>query len=101
MDGNVLGAIIGVAASGIMGLFGYHTKKHTSQMEAITNSISNIERVVTEIRIDLPTKYVTKQELLRHIESEEHWHERTTERLQQIQEELFSLRYHSTNNGHS
>ena len=88
MDGNVLGAIIGVAASGIMGLFGYHTKKHTSQMEAITNSISNIERVVTEIRIELPTKYVTKEEMIRHITGELNWQNRVDNQLIQIHEEI-------------
>ena len=92
MDGNVLGAIIGVAASGIMGLFGYHTKKHTSQMEGITNSISNIERVVTEIRIELPTKYVTKEEMVRHITGEINWQNRVDNQLLQIHEEMSSLR---------
>ena len=92
MDGNVLGAIIGVAASGIMGLFGYHTKKHTSQMEGITNSISNIERVVTEIRIELPTKYVTKEEMLHHITAEQNWQLHVDNQLMQIREEISTVR---------
>ena len=62
-------------------------------MERMTNSISNIEKVVTEIRIELPTKYVTKDEMLRHIDSMEKWQEHVDRQLLQIQEEISNSVY--------
>ena len=65
----------------------------------VERNVDSLEKGLQELRVLLPTNFVTKQELLHHIEGEEHWHEKTTEKLQLIQEELFSLRYHG-NNGH-
>ena len=67
----------------------------------VENNFDSMERAFQDLRVLLPTNFVTKQELLQHIQGEEIWHTTTSERLRQIQEELFALRYQSNNNnGH-
>jgi hypothetical protein len=92
MDGNVIGAVIGVVASGVMALIGYNNRRQGEHVEKITSSIANIEKVVTEIRIELPTKYVTKDEMLRHIDSGQKWQNHVDDQLIQIREEISTLR---------
>ena len=92
MDGNVMGAIIGLIGSGIIGLLGWTNRRNTEMMAKITSSIDTIEQVVTEIRIEPPTRYVTKDELINHRQTEERWHENINHQLIQIREEMSSLR---------
>jgi len=92
MDPSIVGALIGLFGSAIIGGFGWIGKRNSETMAKITSSISNIEKVVTEIRIELPTKYVTKEEMLRHIESEQKWQNHVDGQLIQIREEISSVR---------
>jgi hypothetical protein len=66
----------------------------------VERSVDRMEQQVTDLRVLLPTNFVTKQELLHHITNEDHWHQLTTERLREIQEELTALRYHPHNGHH-
>jgi hypothetical protein len=66
----------------------------------VESNVDSMEKAFQDLRVLLPTNFVTKQELLQHIQGEEIWHNTTSERLRQIQEELLALRYHSNNNGH-
>lgn len=66
----------------------------------VETNMDNMEKAFQDLRVLLPTNFVTKQELLQHIQGEEVWHSTTSERLRQIQEELFALRYRSNNDGH-
>ena len=92
MGADLLGAIVTVVGSGIIALLGWTNKKNSEMMLQITESVASIEKVVTEMRIELPTRYVTKEELLRHIQSEERSHESINKQLIQLREELISLR---------
>jgi len=67
----------------------------------VETNVDNMEKAFQDLRVLLPTNFVTKQELLQHIQGEEAHHNNTSERLRQIQEEILALRYHSSNNnGH-
>jgi hypothetical protein len=92
MDPSIVGALIGLFGSAIVGGIGWIGKRNSETMTKLTSSLSNIEKVVTEIRIELPTKYVTKEEMLRHIESGQKWQNHVDSQLIQIREELSSVR---------
>ena len=82
-------SLLGTAAVGIASWFGRANKE---SMAKISSSIANIEAQVTTLRIELPTKYVTKEEMVRHIMSEENWQRNINEQLRDIREEISSLR---------
>ena len=92
MDPTVLGSIIGVVGSVIIGGISWLGKTNKESMTKITSSVSNIESQVTAIRIDLPTKYVSKEEMLRHIRSEENWQNQINNQLREIREEISATR---------
>lgn len=105
--------LLGVVASfaTIVSGFGWLMERSAKRSEkmmtethgAITKVEENMKTLsegLHDLRVLLPTNFVTKQELAQHIQGEERWHETTSERLREIREELFSLRYHSNNNGH-
>jgi hypothetical protein len=75
------------------------TETHAA-ITKVESNVDNMEKAFQDLRVLLPTNFVTKQELLTHIQSEESWHSTTSERLRQIQEELLALRYHSNKNGY-
>jgi hypothetical protein len=92
MDPTVLGSLIGVVGSLIIGGISWLGKTNKESMTKITASVANIESQVTAIRIDLPTKYVGKEEMLRHIQSEENWQHHINSQLREIREEISSVR---------
>ena len=92
MDPTVLGSIIGVVGSFIIGGITWLGKTNKESMTQITTSVANIESQVTALRIDLPTKYVSKEEMLRHIHSEENWQQHINSQLREIREEISSVR---------
>jgi hypothetical protein len=92
MGADLIGAAIGVVGSGIIALLGWSNKKNSELMVQITSSVAAIEKVITEMRIELPTRYITKDDFLRHIQNEERAHESINKQLVQLREELISLR---------
>lgn len=92
MDPTVLGSIIGVVGSFIIGGITWLGKTNKENMTQINASVSNIESQVTALRIDLPTKYVSKEEMLLHIKSEENWQQHINSQLREIREEISSVR---------
>lgn len=108
MGMELLGIIASFATivSGFGWLFERSSKRYEEAVKQTNHTITkvetkleNVDKCLQDLRVFLPTNFVTKQELAHHIEGEQHWHEKTSEQLHLIQEELFSLRYHG-NNGH-
>lgn len=61
-------------------------------LQSFANKVENLENALVSVRLELPEKYVTKEELLMHIRGEERWHESVDRRLEDIRGELASLR---------
>ena len=96
MDPTVLGSVIGVVGSLIIVAIEKMGRTQTENMKKIRESVSNIQEQVTALRIELPTQYVTKEEMLRHIRSEENWQNQTNNQLREIREEISASRsWHS------
>jgi hypothetical protein len=54
--------------------------------------VEKLDETLTEVRLTLPEKFVTKEELMMHIRGEETWHNSIDRRLDDIREELSALR---------
>jgi hypothetical protein len=61
-------------------------------MTRLTDKVEVLDKTLTEVRVSLPEKFVTKEELMMHIRGEETWHNSIDRRLDDIREELAALR---------
>jgi hypothetical protein len=61
-------------------------------MRGLTEKVESLDKTLMDVRLTLPEKYVTKEELMVHIRGEETWHNSIDRRLDDIRDELSSLR---------
>lgn len=66
--------------------------ENAAAMEKVSTKMEKIENVLTDVRLDLPQRYVSKEELIMHIEGEAKWHDSVDRRLEDIRGEISSLR---------
>jgi hypothetical protein len=101
MGMEVLGIIASVATiiSGLGWILDRNSKKFASMQQASSDMLTNfgakvekLDQTLTDVRLTLPEKYVTKEELMMHIRGEETWHNSIDRRLDDIRDELSSLR---------
>jgi len=64
----------------------------TAALTKVIGKMETVEKNLTELRIYLPHHYVTKEELIMHIEGEKVWHASMDQRLEDIRQEISSLR---------
>jgi hypothetical protein len=67
-------------------------KRGTDVITHLSSKVEQLDKTLVDVRLTLPEKYVTKEELMMHIRGEEKWHESVDRRLGDIQDELSSLR---------
>jgi hypothetical protein len=98
---DILGVVASIATiiSGLGWVLDRNSKKFASMQQASSDMLSNfgakverLDQTLTDVRLTLPEKYVTKEELMMHIRGEETWHSSIDRRLDDIREELSSLR---------
>jgi hypothetical protein len=101
MGMELLGVLASIATiiSGLGWVLDRNSKKFASMQQASSDMLTNfgakverLDQTLTEVRLTLPEKYVTKEELLMHIRGEETWHNSIDRRLDDIRDELSSLR---------
>ena len=101
MGMEVLGIVASVATiiSGLGWILDRNSKKFDAMQkrgnDVIANLSSKVEKLdqtLVDVRLVLPEKYVTKEELMTHIRGEENWHNSIDRRLDDIRDELSSLR---------
>jgi hypothetical protein len=61
-------------------------------MKSLVEKVESLDKTLVDVRLTLPEKYVSKEELLMHIRGEETWHASIDRRLDDIRDELSSLR---------
>ena len=66
--------------------------KTDAQLEKITQSMEHISQTVTDIQVDLPTRFVTREDFFRHIQEEERWQDELRSQLYNVQDQLSSIR---------
>ena len=101
MGMEILGIVASVATiiSGLGWILDRNSKKFQSIQESgntvmrnLTEKVDKLDKTLVEVRLTLPEKYVTKEELMMHIRGEETWHNSIDRRLDDIRDELSSLR---------
>ena len=98
---DILGVVASIATiiSGLGWVLDRNSKKFASMQQASSDmltsfgtKIEKLDQTLTDVRLTLPEKYVTKEELMMHIRGEETWHNSIDRRLDDIRDELSSLR---------
>lgn len=96
MGPEIIAAIVGPLAGAIIGTGAFLSRRNIAatdaQLRTISENIEVISHQVTSLQISLPTNYVTKQELVSHIQSEERWHRDLSDQMRELREEVVSLR---------
>ena len=68
--------------------------KTDTQLEKMAASMEHISETVTSIQIDLPEKFVSRQDFFRHIKDEERWQDELRAQIYNVQDQLSSIRSH-------
>ena len=101
MGAEVLGIVASIATiiSGLGWILDRNSKKFeriqnsgNAVIQGLTEKVESLDKTLVDVRLTLPEKYVTKEELMMHIRGEETWHNSIDRRLDDIREELSSLR---------
>ena len=103
MTTTLVVSIIGPVLGAFFGLSTFFVKRSVSKVDAQLNSIAESVEVighqVTALQVAMPTNYVNKDEFRYHRAEEERWHQETAGQLQNIRDELSSVRA-NPGNGH-
>ncbi len=101
MPPELIAGILGPVIGSVIGILGFTSRRNTaltdSKLETISENVEIISHQVTNLQIQLPTKYVSKEEMMTHITSEETFHRDISNQLRELRDEVISLR---ANQGH-
>ena len=88
----LIAALAGPFVGAVLSIILYLSKKN---LEQITNTLEKVENNLVELRVEIPRSYVTKDELIRHMQSEDVAHSNLNTQLALINQELRTLRLKS------
>jgi archaellum component FlaC len=96
MPPELLAAILGPMVGAIFGITGFMSRRNINvtdkQLDEIKETIELVSHQVTSIQIQLPSNYVTKEELETHIAKEERHHNAVLREIRELREEIIVLR---------
>ena len=96
MGPEIIAAILGPVAGGVVSLFLWQNKKSyefiNSNFSSLNTSVNVIERKIDDIRVDVAKNYVTNEDLLLHIKGEEEWHNNIDRRMDSLSREVTNLK---------
>ena len=89
-------AILGPTLGGLVSLMVFVNKKNgefmSNEFNRIHESLSAVTEKVDELRLNVAENYVTNDQLVNHITSEDSWHVRFGEDMQQTRDEVTATR---------
>ena len=89
-------AILGPMMGGMISLFVYVNKRNgqfmTNEFNRIHESLVVMDEKIDDLRVNVAENYVTNDQLVNHIQSEEGWHVRFSEEMQQTRDECTATR---------
>ena len=89
-------ATAGPVAGALIGLMAFTGRriviKTDAQLERLTSSMEEISKTVTEIQIDLPTRFVSREDFFRHIKEEERWQDELRRDFYEVKDQLSAIR---------
>ena len=92
MGPEIIAAILGPVAGGVVSLFLWQNKKNyqfiNSNFSNINTTVNVIERKIDDLRVDVAKNYVTNEDLLLHIKGEDEWHSSIDRRMETLSLEV-------------
>ena len=89
-------AVLGPTLGGLVSLMVFVNKKNgefmSNEFNRIHESLSAVTEKVDELRLNVAENYVTNDQLANHITSEDSWHVRFGEDMQQTRDEVTATR---------
>jgi len=96
MPPELIAAILGPLCGAALGITGFAARRNTNladkQLDQIKESIELVSHQVTSIQIQLPSKYVSKEELILHADKEEMQHNQVLREIRELREEIIVIR---------
>ena len=86
--GPVLAALFGVTAFTGRRII----MKTDAQLEKMTVAMEHISATVTHIQVQLPERFVSREDFFRHIKEEERWQDELRAQMYNVQDQLSSIR---------
>ena len=94
--GPEIAAIVGPIAGGLISVILWYNEKNYEYINTGFNNLNTnvnvIERKVDDIRLDVVKNYVTNDELVNHIKSEEDWHKMMLDEIKSLRKEIVDVR---------
>jgi hypothetical protein len=66
--------------------------KTDAQLEKMATSMEHISTTVTHIQVQLPERFVSREDFFRHIEEEQRWQDELKSHIYNVQDQLSSIR---------
>ena len=92
MGPEIIAAILGPVAGGVVSLFLWQNKKNyqfiNSNFSNINTTVNVTERKIDDLRVDVAKNYVTNEDLLLHIKGEDEWHSSIDRRMETLSLEV-------------
>ena len=89
-------AVLGPMMGGLISLFVFVNKKNsafmTTEFNRIHDTLVRVDEKIDDLRVNVAENYVTNDELVNHIQSEEGWHVRFSEEMAQTRDECTATR---------
>ena len=93
---EIVAAIIGPTLAAVFGTATFMQRRVITQtdqrIQEFSAQVEEIYDQVTAIRVSLPAHYVSREDFLHHVRSEEHWQEQVMNELRNVREEVIVLR---------
>ena len=88
--------IVGPIAGTVLGTSVFFQKRMVAQMDErmvrVSDQLEEVYDHVTSLRVALPERYVSKDEFVRHVRSEELWQQEVLANIRELREEVIVLR---------
>jgi archaellum component FlaC len=96
MPPELLAAILGPLVGGVFGITGFMSRRNINvtdkQLDQIKETVELVSHQVTSLQIQLPSNYVSKEDLAIHINKEESWHNQVLREIRELREEIIVIR---------
>ena len=93
---EILVAVLGPMMGGLISLVVFVNKKNgefmTTEFNRIHESVTVLDKKIDDLSINVAKNYVTNDQLTGHIKSEESWHVRFSQDLQEMRSEVSGTR---------
>ena len=92
MGPEILLALLGPVAGGFVGISTFLLRRNLSEtgerLHSISENVEVIAHQMTSLQLKIAESYVTKDELLRHIEMEAKWQDDVMDQLREMRAEI-------------